>query len=149
MFWNLGLMMFMQYLLLAVWWIPLAAYLANIGLSGTQKVLILSSMAVGSLASPFIGKLSDRYFSGKKVLAVLNAQGFLAFAIWGVGLFVGIIFNGWLIDFLNSEKVANITYNRELIFATSLGLSITALIIFLFLFKENRTKKEQINFNYE
>lgn len=69
---NLGVMMFMQYLLIAVWWVPLAAYLANLGMSTGQKSLILSSMALGSMASPIIGSIADRHFSSEKVLAILN-----------------------------------------------------------------------------
>lgn len=69
---NLGLMMFMQYLLFAIWWVPLAAYLANLNMSGMQKSLILSSMAIGSMASPIIGMIADRYFASEKVLAVSN-----------------------------------------------------------------------------
>ncbi len=38
---NLGLMMFMQYMIMAVWWVPLAAYLANLDISSLQKSLIL------------------------------------------------------------------------------------------------------------
>jgi nucleoside transporter len=75
---NLGLMMFMQYLLFAVWWIPLAAYLVNLDLTAMQKSLILSSMALGSMASPIIGMLADRHFASQKVLAVSNLiTGFL------------------------------------------------------------------------
>ena len=66
------LMMFMQYLLLAVWWVPLAAYLTNRGIDGLEKSLILSSMAIGSMASPLIGYMADRYFSSQKVLAGVN-----------------------------------------------------------------------------
>jgi nucleoside transporter len=56
----------------AVWWVPLAAYLTNLNVPGTQKALILSSMAIGCMASPVIGMIADRYFSGQKVLFVLN-----------------------------------------------------------------------------
>ena len=69
---KLRLMMFMQYLLFAVWWVPLAAYLTNMGVEGIEKTLILSSMAIGSMASPILGALADRYFSAQKVLAVSN-----------------------------------------------------------------------------
>ncbi|MDR1624098.1 MAG: MFS transporter [Tannerellaceae bacterium] len=70
---HLGIMMFMQYLLLAVWWVPMAAYLANtLKLEMHQVSLILSSMAVGSMASPFIGVMADRYVASEKVLAMLN-----------------------------------------------------------------------------
>ena len=66
------LMMFMQFLLLAVWWVPLAAFLSNKGIEGVEKSLILSSMAFGSMASPLIGAIADRYFSSQKVLAAIN-----------------------------------------------------------------------------
>lgn len=69
---SLGLMMFMQYLLFAIWWVPLAAYLTNIGIGGFQKSLILGSMAIGAIASPLMGMLADRHFPGEKVLAVSN-----------------------------------------------------------------------------
>ncbi|HBL75319.1 MAG: hypothetical protein A2W90_20540 [Bacteroidetes bacterium GWF2_42_66] len=69
---RLSLMMFFQYMLFAVWWVPLAAYLTNMNIEGTQKALILSSMAIGCMASPIIGMIADRYFASEKVLAVLN-----------------------------------------------------------------------------
>lgn len=70
---RLGVMMFMQYFLLAVWWVPMATYLANtLQLEVFQVSLILCAMAVGSMASPFVGVIADRYVSGEKVLAVLN-----------------------------------------------------------------------------
>lgn len=71
-FFQLSLMLFLQFMLFAVWWVPLAAYLTNIGVEGTQKALILSSMALGCLASPLVGSLADRYFNGEKLLSVLN-----------------------------------------------------------------------------
>lgn len=70
---RIGVMMFMQYFLLAVWWVPMATYLANtIQLEVFQVSLILSGMAIGSMASPFVGVIADRYVSSEKVLAVLN-----------------------------------------------------------------------------
>jgi nucleoside transporter len=65
-------MMLMQFMLVAVWWVPLAAYLTNKGVEGSMKALILSSMATGSMVSPMIGAFADRYLSAQKVLAVLN-----------------------------------------------------------------------------
>ncbi len=69
---RLSLMMFFQYMLFAVWWVPLAAYLANMGLSRSLSALILSSMAIGCMASPIIGMVADRYFKGQVVLAATN-----------------------------------------------------------------------------
>lgn len=69
---KLSLMMFLQYMMYAVWWVPLAAYLTNLEVNSTEKALILSSMAIGCLASPVIGMLADRFFAGQKVLVGLN-----------------------------------------------------------------------------
>ncbi len=72
-YFNICVMMFMQYLLFAVWWVPLAAYLSKtLQLEVWQVSLILSSMAIGSMTSPFIGIIADRYFRSERVLAVLN-----------------------------------------------------------------------------
>ncbi|TVR70039.1 MAG: MFS transporter [Marinilabiliales bacterium] len=72
LYFRFSLMMFFQYMLFAVWWVPLAAYLANMGLSRTLTALILSSMAIGCMASPIVGMVADRYFRGQVVLAVTN-----------------------------------------------------------------------------
>lgn len=65
--------MFMQYMLSAVWWVPLAAYLSHtLRLEVYQVSLVLSSMAIGAMASAFIGAIADRYFAAEKILAILN-----------------------------------------------------------------------------
>jgi nucleoside transporter len=69
---KLSLMMFFQYMLFAVWWVPLAAYLTNMNVDSMAKSLILSSMAIGCMASPIIGMVADRYFASQKLLALLN-----------------------------------------------------------------------------
>lgn len=69
---KLSTMMMLQYMMYAVWWVPLAAYLTNLEVGSTQKALILSSMAIGCIASPVIGMLADRFFAAQKVLAGLN-----------------------------------------------------------------------------
>jgi len=69
---RLSIMMFLQYIILAVWSVPLAAYLVNIGIEGLYKATILSSMALGCLAAPIIGMIADRHFASQKVLTVLN-----------------------------------------------------------------------------
>lgn len=69
---RLSVMMFLQYMLVAVWFVPLSAYLVNLEMSGTQMAWILSSMALGCIGSPLIGMFADRHFASQKVLAVLN-----------------------------------------------------------------------------
>lgn len=71
-FYKLCIMMFMQYFLFAVWWVPFAAYLGNLKLDMSEISLILCAMAIGSMASSIIGVIADRRFSSEKVLAVLN-----------------------------------------------------------------------------
>lgn len=94
---RLSLMMFFQYLMYAVWWVPLAAYLTNMNVGTTQKGLILSSMAIGCIASPVIGMIADRYFAGQKVLFVLNILNSL-FLFWAANtnsselLFITLLF---------------------------------------------------------
>lgn len=68
---KLSLTMFLQYMMFAVWWVPLAAYLTNLEVSSSQKVLTLNSMAIGCMASPLVGMLADRFWSAQKVLAGL------------------------------------------------------------------------------
>ena len=69
---RLSVMMFLQYMMFAVWWVQLAGYLAKIGVTGTMKALILSSMALGSLVSPVFGMIADRHFASQKVLMAMN-----------------------------------------------------------------------------
>lgn len=66
------IMMFMQYLLLAVWWVPFIVYLTNAGISGNLKALVMSSMAIGFMASSIMGAFADRYFPAQKVLSLSN-----------------------------------------------------------------------------
>jgi len=69
---RLSVMMFLQYMMFAVWWVPLAAYLTNMNVEGLHKATILSSMALGCLVAPIICMIADRHFSSNKVLIVLN-----------------------------------------------------------------------------
>ncbi len=69
---RLSGMMFLQYMLLPVWFLPLATYLKGLDMSEGQMAWIMSSMALGCLTSPLVGMVADRHFSSEKVLAVLN-----------------------------------------------------------------------------
>ncbi len=72
---RLSGMMFLQYMMFAVFWQPLADYLNKMNMSGTQMSFILGSMAIGCLVSPIIGMIADRHFASEKVLFVLNLVG--------------------------------------------------------------------------
>lgn len=69
---RLSLMMFLQFMMFAVFWASLATYLDKLGLTSTQRSWAMSSQALGCLAAPLIGMIADRHFASQKVLAVLN-----------------------------------------------------------------------------
>ncbi len=70
---RLSLMMFFQYMMLAVWSTQLAQYVVdNLGIGGLSKALILSVMPLGCLVAPVICMIADRYFASQKVLTILN-----------------------------------------------------------------------------
>src|SRR5665648_1055615 len=106
---KLRLMMFFQYMLFAVWWVPLAAYLTNMNVGTVAKSLILSSMAIGCMVSPIIGMVADRYFASQKLLAMLNLF---------TGIFLvcaGISTNpNWLFAFLLAAMFFHMPTNIEL-----------------------------------
>ena len=70
---KLSAMMFLQFMLFAVFWVQLPVYLDKIGVAGFQKSLIMASMGIGCLMSPIIGMIADRHFASEKVLFALNA----------------------------------------------------------------------------
>jgi nucleoside transporter len=78
---RLSIMMFLQYMLFAVWFVPLAAYLTKMGVEGWKKAIILSSMPLGCLVSPIICMIADRHFASQRVLIVLNAACAVLFLI--------------------------------------------------------------------
>ena len=70
---KLGIMMFMQYMLFAVWWVQFAAYLSKLPDIGASQISwIMSAMAIGSIAAPLVGVIADRYIASEKLLAGLN-----------------------------------------------------------------------------
>ncbi len=69
---RLSAMMFLQYLMFAVWWVPLAAWLTNLQIDGNAKAWILSVMPLGCLIAPILCMVADRHFASQKVLMVLN-----------------------------------------------------------------------------
>ncbi len=69
---RLSVMMFLQYMMFAVWWVPLAAYLKNLQVEASYQAWILSVMPLGCLASPLICMVADRHFPSQRVLLALN-----------------------------------------------------------------------------
>jgi nucleoside transporter len=68
---KLSAMMFLQFMMFAVFWGALATYVTN-SQWDAMKPWILSTMPLGALASPIIGMIADRFFNSEKVLAISN-----------------------------------------------------------------------------
>ena len=71
---RLSVMMFLQYAFNGIWVIPLGFYLTKVGYGGVEIAFVAgTTFALGCMISPiFVGMLADRFFSGQKVLGVLN-----------------------------------------------------------------------------
>ncbi|MCL5279090.1 MAG: MFS transporter [Planctomycetes bacterium] len=81
---RLSIMMFLQYMMFAAWWVQLAQYVDNIGITGTLKALILSSMPLGCLVAPIFCMVADRHFASQKVLMILNLCCAVLFLLGGL-----------------------------------------------------------------
>jgi nucleoside transporter len=69
---RLSGMMFLQYLMFAVFWVPLSGYLGELGASDTITWLTLSTMAFGCMVAPIFCMIADRHFASNRVLMLLN-----------------------------------------------------------------------------
>ena len=82
---RLAVMMFVQFLMLPVWLIPLLPYVQ--GLEGGKDWVFACGllMGIGTFASPLVGMFADRFLNAEKVLAICNA---LTAAFLGLAFFV-------------------------------------------------------------
>ena len=82
---KLAVMMFVQFLMLPVWLIPLLPYVQ--GLEGGKDWVFACGllMGIGTFASPLVGMFADRFLNAEKVLAICNA---LTAALLGAAFFV-------------------------------------------------------------
>ena len=82
---KLAVMMFVQFLMLPVWLIPLLPYVQ--GLEGGKDWVFACGllMGIGTFASPLVGMFADRFLNAEKVLAICNA---LTAVLLGAAFFV-------------------------------------------------------------
>lgn len=78
---KLSAMMFLQFMLLPVWFMTLSSYATKLGSSGALIAWIMSTMAIGTAAAPVMGMIADRFFNAEKVLAFSNIMCALLLAV--------------------------------------------------------------------
>ena len=80
---KLSAMMFLQFMILPVWFIPMFPYITKMAPEGSSLPLLCGMiMGFGALASPLFGMFADRLMNSEKVLALCNfvAAALLAYA---------------------------------------------------------------------
>jgi len=70
---KLSAMMFLQFMILPVWFIPMFPYITKMAPEGSILPLLCGMiMGFGALASPIFGMFADRLMNSEKVLALCN-----------------------------------------------------------------------------
>ncbi|MBP5284978.1 MAG: MFS transporter [Kiritimatiellae bacterium] len=69
---KLPVMMFLQFMLLPVWFVPMVPYVRSLPGGEPWVVYCGLVMGFGTLVSPVFGMFADRFFNAEKVLALCN-----------------------------------------------------------------------------
>ena len=94
---QLMFMMFLEFFIWGVWFVPLGNYLTTIGFQGEDVGAVFSTLAWGSIISAFfVSLIADRYFSAQKLTGLLHLVGgvlvFAASRVTDPDLFFWIMF---------------------------------------------------------
>ena len=71
----LSVMMFLQFMMLPVWFVPMFPYVQALPDSGSWVVWCGLIMGFGTFTSPLFGMFADRFLNAEKVLAICNFIG--------------------------------------------------------------------------
>lgn len=72
---KLSAMMFLQFMMLPVWFVPMFAYVNGLEGGGRWAFWCGLIMAFGTVSSPLVGMFADRFLNSEKVLAICNFAG--------------------------------------------------------------------------
>lgn len=78
---KLSLMMFLQYMMLPIWFVPMLPYVQS--LSGGESWVFWCGliMGFGTFSSPLFGMFADRFFNAERVLAFCNFAGSILLSV--------------------------------------------------------------------
>ena len=62
---RLSVMMFLQYMMFAVWWVQLGGYLGKAGVPANWQFWILAVMPLGCAVAPVLCMFADRHFASQ------------------------------------------------------------------------------------
>ena len=71
----LSLMMFLQFMMLPVWFVPMLPYVQSLPGGGRWAMWCGLIMGFGTFAAPLCGMFADRFLNAEKVLALCNFIG--------------------------------------------------------------------------
>lgn len=71
----LSAMMFLQFMMLPVWFVPILPYVQSLEGGGDWALWCGLIMGFGTFTSPLVGMFADRYLNAERVLAVCNFAG--------------------------------------------------------------------------
>ena len=72
---KLSLMMFLQYMMLPVWFVPMLPYVKTLDGGGDWMFWCGLIMGFGTFTSPVFGMFADRFLNAEKVLSLCNTAG--------------------------------------------------------------------------
>lgn len=108
---RLMAMMFAQYFIWGVWWVPFGSYLSHHGLDAWIGTIFSTQGWAAIIAPLFVGAIADRHVSAQKLMAVLNlAGGIILFGASLVGGSPAVMFSvvlGYLLCFMPTLALAN------------------------------------------
>ena len=73
---RLSVMMFLQFFIWGVWYVPMFPFLDGLGVDATKIGFAYGATGLAAIVSPiFIGMVADKFFPSQIVLAVLHLVG--------------------------------------------------------------------------
>ncbi len=97
---KLSAMMFLQYLMMPVWFLALGKYMVGLDGSGPWMFWTFNTMAFGTMASPVVCMFADKFLNSERMLLICNAVSGAALFAAAQTMHPGVLFTLLLIAML-------------------------------------------------